>query len=130
MLFSPAPAPAVLIVDDEWFNRDLLRIPLELKGYQVTEAEDGVRALEVLQNQSFNLLILDLQMPNLNGVDVLKRVRQMPMHDHMYIAINTANPIMVTEEVQAQADFVLLKPLALQEFLLLIERLQCHERIA
>ncbi len=129
MLFAPAPAPSVLIVDDEWFNRDLLRIPLELRGYQVTEAEDGEQAMEVLQTQTFNLLILDLQMPHLNGVDVLRRVRKMPAHDKMYIAINTANPIMVTEEVQTEADFILYKPLALQEFLLLIDRLQSQVRV-
>ncbi len=129
MLFSPAPAPAVFIVDDEWFNRDLLRIPLELRGYQVMEAENGEQALEVLQTQSFNLLILDLQMPRMNGLDVLRRVRQMPMHDQMYIAINTANPTMVTDEVQEQADFILFKPLALQEFLLLIDRLQSQSRV-
>ena len=130
MLSSPMPAPSVLIVDDEWCNRDLLRIPLEARGYEVAEAENGAQAMEVLQTQSFTLLILDLQMPKLNGLEVLKKVRQMPMHDQMYIAVNTANPVMATDEVQAEADFVLQKPLALQEFLRLIDRLQTQVRVA
>ncbi len=130
MLSSPMPSPSVLIVDDEWCNRDLLRIPLEARGYEVAEAENGAQAMEVLQTQSFTLLILDLQMPKLNGLEVLKKVRQMPMHDQMYIAVNTANPVMATDEVQAEADFVLQKPLALQEFLRLIDRLQTQVRVA
>ncbi|HZC74784.1 MAG TPA: response regulator, partial [Gaiellaceae bacterium] len=65
---SPAPAPGtILIADDNRVNRLLLARGLEQEGHTVVFAEDGRRALELLRQQRFDLLLLDVLMPELDG---------------------------------------------------------------
>lgn len=112
--------PTALIVDDNYYNRDLCRLVLEYVGYQVTELESGVQALALLAEQTFDLLILDLAMPELNGVAVLRELKH---RDSMPVIVMTANPHMATGEVEENADFVLYKPIDVIEFTSLIGRL-------
>ena len=68
----------LLIVEDNPANRDLLRRRLEKEGHQVWEAENGVQALEKLGDGQFDLLLLDVLMPEMDGFEVLARVKQNP----------------------------------------------------
>jgi DNA-binding NtrC family response regulator len=95
-----------LVVDDNFYNRDLCTLALSHVGYQVVEACDGMEALHLLASQTFNLLVLDLSMPVLSGIIVL-----------------TANPHMITGDVQRRADFIMNKPIDIQLFAQLVERL-------
>ena len=65
----------ILVADDEKEIRSLLRLYLENENYQVIEAEDGVQALKVLENQRIDLCILDIMMPQKDGYQVLQEVR-------------------------------------------------------
>ena len=112
-----------LIVDDNFYNRDLCMIALTHVGYKVTEAENGEEALKLLEANSFDLLILDLSMPVLSGVEVIRRLRAKDTHQRMSILVMTANPHMVTNEVELHADFVMNKPMNIQEFAQLAQRL-------
>ena len=66
----------LLVVDDEESIREFLEIMLKKEGYEVTTAEDGLRAKELLQKKSFDMVISDLQMPNMTGIDLLKYVKE------------------------------------------------------
>jgi len=66
----------VLIVDDIADNRDLLSRRFSRRGYEVVEAEGGVRALEIIAEGGIDLVLLDVMMPDINGLDVLKTVRE------------------------------------------------------
>lgn len=112
-----------LIVDDNFYNRDLCVIALTHVGYKVTEAENGEEALKLLEANAYDLLILDLSMPVLSGVEVIRRLRAMNSNPHMSIVVMTANPHMVTNEVELHADFVMNKPMNIQEFAQLARRL-------
>ncbi len=68
--------PRILVVDDEESIREFLDIMLRKEGYEVTCAEDGRRASELLQKKSFDLVISDLQMPNMTGMQLLQFVRE------------------------------------------------------
>ena len=68
----------LLIVEDNPANRDLLRRRLEKEGHQVWEAENGVQALDKLGAGQFDLMLLDLLMPEMDGFEVLARVKQDP----------------------------------------------------
>ena len=70
--------PYILVVDDDADFRIGLRMALEMKGYQVEEAENGQRALEVLADKPPLLVLLDLQMPVMNGREMLQRMRASP----------------------------------------------------
>ena len=67
--------PSVLVVDDNEMNRDMLVRRLKPLGYQVTLARDGIEALELLNTQSFDLVLLDVMMPVMDGYEVLERVK-------------------------------------------------------
>jgi CheY-like chemotaxis protein len=113
----------VLIVDDDRDNRELFQLVLAEAGYDAIERSNGVDALALLENQTFDLMILDLQMPHLNGVSVLKTLRSNPKYDSMKIVIATANAHMALIEVDALADHVIYKPIDLRAFIRLVERL-------
>ena len=66
----------ILIVDDEASMRELLQILLQRDGYQVHCAGDGVAALAQLKSKEFDLLITDIQMPNMTGIELLRQMRQ------------------------------------------------------
>lgn len=65
----------ILVVDDEESIREFLDIMLRKEGYEVTLAEDGARAIELLKKKTFDLVISDLQMPQVTGMELLKHVR-------------------------------------------------------
>jgi adenylate cyclase len=65
----------LLVVDDEETNRDMLSRRLERRGYSVAIAEDGRQALEMITTQTFDLVLLDIMMPGINGLDVLRSLR-------------------------------------------------------
>jgi sigma-B regulation protein RsbU (phosphoserine phosphatase) len=70
------PMGKVLAVDDDAFNLDILAKFLNKQGHVVTTAEDGIEALDVLSKASFDLVLLDVMMPNLNGFETLKRIKE------------------------------------------------------
>jgi CheY-like chemotaxis protein len=130
MTTSMPAAPSALIVDDNDFNREIFRIALEAADYYVTEAANGVEALVSLQSRTFDLTILDLQMPLVDGITVLKNLRFSPIHSNMVVIIATANPHMAVGDVQALADYVLYKPIDIHEFARLVERLKHKAHVA
>ena len=67
--------PTVLVVDDEPNQRRVLRIGLEEAGFDVLEAADGREALEVLDTTSAQLAVVDLMMPDIDGVELTQRLR-------------------------------------------------------
>jgi DNA-binding NtrC family response regulator len=68
--------PALLIVDDEPNVRLTYRAALETEGWEVREAPDGLAALEAMNERQFDLAILDMRMPEVNGLELLERMRQ------------------------------------------------------
>ncbi|HUG54744.1 MAG TPA: adenylate/guanylate cyclase domain-containing protein [Vicinamibacteria bacterium] len=65
----------LLVVDDNELNRDMLSRRLKSRGYAVVTAEDGQHALDLMKSQRFDLILLDIMMPVLSGLDVLKIIR-------------------------------------------------------
>jgi two-component system, NtrC family, response regulator PilR len=68
---------SILVVDDEPSMREFLKILLEKEGYQVTTAADGSSALKLAENDPFDLVISDIRMPGLTGLELLARLKQL-----------------------------------------------------
>lgn len=66
----------ILVVDDEKPLRDFVRRNLEIRGYKAPTASNGIEALQIFQSKNINLVILDLMMPRLDGLDTIRRIRQ------------------------------------------------------
>jgi CheY-like chemotaxis protein len=112
-----------LVVDDNYYNRDIARMALENAGYDVTEAEDGIKALNLLKSELYDLMILDMAMPELDGTGVIVELRKHPQHQQMKIVVVTAHAHM-TDGVQVDADFVMYKPIDIQFFATFLRRLK------
>ena len=70
----------ILTVDDSKTMRDMVTFTLRKAGFTVSEADDGVAALEVMRNDTFDLIITDLNMPRMDGITLIKNVRTTPSH--------------------------------------------------
>lgn len=81
--------PTVLVVEDNDETSFLLRTVLTRKGYRVIEAWDGKQAIEVVEGDEFDLILLDLQLPRLNGLGVIHRLRHNPQLENVPIVIIT-----------------------------------------
>ena len=93
---QPSIPLRILVADDARASRALLRIILQKKGHRVVEAEDGVQALEIMREQDFDLVFLDLQMPRLGGLEVARTL----MQDKS----DRAAPMIVALSAQAQPE--------------------------
>lgn len=67
---------SILIVDDEKEIRDLIEIYLKNEGYKVIKASNGEEALDILEKEKINLIVLDIMMPKIDGLEVCKKVRE------------------------------------------------------
>jgi two-component system chemotaxis response regulator CheY len=85
----------VMTVDDSATVRQVLHMTLEDAGYDVVEAVDGADALEKLSEESVDMLVTDLNMPKVDGIDLIQQVRQKPGNRFMPI-------IMLTTESQPE----------------------------
>ncbi|HEY2694236.1 MAG TPA: response regulator transcription factor [Pseudonocardiaceae bacterium] len=107
----------ILVVDDDRAVRESLRRSLQFNGYQVELASDGVQAMEQIEAQRPDALVLDVMMPRLDGLEVCRRLRS--TGDDLPILVLTARDA-VSDRVaglDAGADDYLPKPFALEELL-------------
>jgi DNA-binding response OmpR family regulator len=105
----------ILLVDDEQSVQTLLSYPLRKDGYHVTSALDGREALERFEEGRFDLVILDLMLPKLNGVEVCRQLRR---HSQVPIIMLTAKGS-ETDKVaglEVGADDYITKPFSMREF--------------
>ena len=86
---SETNQPIILVVDDDSRDRELFRVILEKAGYGVVEADSGREALNALMSTRVDLTILDLSMPEMDGLEVLRAAKYMP---HPKILVVTGLP--------------------------------------
>jgi two-component system response regulator MprA len=116
-LSSPAPTAKVLVVDDDRAVRESLRRSLEFNGYTVHLAEDGTQALALAGSINPDVVVMDVMMPRLDGLETTRALRQ--AGNDVPILVLTARDAVGerVEGLDAGADDYLTKPFALQELL-------------
>jgi two-component system cell cycle response regulator DivK len=95
----------ILIADDRESSRELLRLVLERAGYEVVEAEDGEQALARARADHPDLILLDLQMPGLDGYEVLAALRREARFENLPVLALTASAMRGDRERIMEAGF-------------------------
>ena len=118
----------ILIVDDNPHMCNLLVDILEIYDYQGFKAKDGEEALSRLRNEKFDLVITDLRMPNLGGMDLLKSIKE--ENPSLPVVVITAFGKSDTERdvLAARADGYLAKPFKVNEIEDLLNRVLSHSK--
>src|SRR3569832_1378095 len=114
-LAMPDRAPRSLLADDEQSIQTLLSYPLQKDGYEVVRASDGREALSRFAEQPFDLVVLDVMMPRLNGLEVCRRLRS---RSSVPIIMLTAKAEEIDKVVGLEigADDYITKPFSMREF--------------
>lgn len=115
--------PLILIVDDEPGLLRLFSSLIERLNCEIIQANGGALALDILDEVTPNLLILDLAMPEVSGYDVLQYVRSIPRLDRMKVMILTARPNMVPEVEALGIDCWVAKPVMPSDFLAIVDEI-------
>jgi two-component system alkaline phosphatase synthesis response regulator PhoP len=114
---------SILLVEDEENLQEALKLNLEMEGYEVTSAYDGAEALKAVQQEYFDLLILDVMLPEVDGITVCESVRL--QHQDLPILILSAKNSSADKVLGLKkgADDYLTKPFNLEELLLRVNKL-------
>ena len=116
----------VLVVDDDYHVRPTLARLLQRGGFQVSEAADGRTGLELIERHPPDLVLLDIRMPDIDGYEVLRRLKLNPLHQHIPVVILTASDLGKSAQQRALALGAvryLEKPIASGDLLAEIERI-------
>lgn len=100
----------ILVVDDDRGTRLLIRGTLAKAGFSAVAARDGMEALEVLRSRRFDLILLDVWMPRMNGLDVLERLRRRKSRPRVIVMTSDDTPETLLAAVRRQAFQYLHKP--------------------
>lgn len=100
----------LLVVDDEDALRLLVRHELENNGYAVTEAETGERALELFGKEQFDLVILDIRLPGIDGLEVLRKIRSTDARTKVVMLTGVDELKIARESLTLGANDFLTKP--------------------
>jgi len=95
----------ILVAEDNPANRELMGEVLAGRGYEVIEACDGQEALRKIEEMNPDLVLLDIQLPLLDGFAVLQQIRQMPRFAKLRVVAVTANAMKEDREKGAKAGF-------------------------
>ncbi|MFW5967605.1 MAG: protein kinase domain-containing protein [Persicimonas sp.] len=122
------PQAHLLVVDDQEMNREMLSRRLKRRDYQVTVAVDGLDALEKVEQEDFDLVLLDIRMPRMNGLEVLQRLREEHSVTELPVIMTTAESASetVVEALRDGANDYITKPL---DFGVVLARIKTHLEI-
>jgi two-component system response regulator HydG len=112
----------ILVVDDEASHRMMLKAVLGAEGYAVTEAADGTEAVEAVGREAFDIILLDIRMTNMDGIEAMTEIRKISPMVPVLIMTAYASVKTAVEALKAGAFDYLTKPLDVDELKILIEK--------
>lgn len=114
---------SLLVVEDEESLREALKLNLELEGYEVTTADNGPSVLKMVKNEYFDLILLDIMLPDMDGITVCETIRM--QHNDVPILFLSARNTSAdkVEGLKKGGDDYITKPFNLEELLLRVDKL-------
>ena len=118
---ASAMGESILVADDDPLIRDLLTQFLSLRGYRVTGAQDGQEVVRLVEQSAPDLILLDILMPGMNGVDVLQELRDRDYHGGIIMMTGSHNHEVLEDAWALGPQEVLAKPIDLERLLTAIQ---------
>ena len=112
----------ILVADDEKNIRMVLRNELAAEGVEITETDSGQKAIDLLEKDEYDIVLLDLNMPGLGGIEVLKRIKKLDVSAEVIILTADATVTSAVQAMKLGAYDYLTKPFKLEELVPLIEK--------
>lgn len=123
------PNVKILVADDEKASRMALEIPLRLSGYEVTTASGGREAIALARERRFDVALVDIYMPDLNGLEVLHTLREIDPRLRVIVLTAQGSLEIALRAIEEGAFEFIAKPYAIEEMLALVERAAGHPLI-
>src|SRR3989344_344368 len=114
--------PRILVVDDEESLREFLEIMLKRENYEVSTAENGEKALKLLKQKSFDLVMTDLQMPKVHGMEVLAKAKDMDPELVVIVITAFGSTESAVEAMKLGAYDYITKPFKIDEIKIIIKK--------
>ena len=113
----------ILVVDDETAIRDLITDVLTIAGYQIKSAKDGLEALNLIRKEKFALILLDVNLPKIDGFTILEKLQEISPGNPVIMLSARTDKEDVTKGLKLGADDYIRKPFGVEELVLRIEKL-------
>ncbi len=122
---------SAIVVEDDPYLLEIYADTLRGMDIQVESYQDGISAMKKLKSATPNLIILDLNLPKLSGIEIFREVRKQPQTAETWVLIITANPAQAAElsetEIQSQNLLILTKPISVDQLDQLAQRIVFHK---
>ena len=119
----------ILVVDDEPSHRQMLEVVLSAEGYEIHQAEDGQGAIDLVEERFFDLILMDVRMGRVGGIEALKRIKEMSPGIPVIIMTAYASVNTAVDSLKSGASDYLTKPLDIEELKILVEKALRHRQL-
>lgn len=119
----------ILIVDDEQSHRTMLKAVLSMEGYVISEADDGISAIKAVENEPFDLVLMDIRMTDMDGIEAMREIKKISPSIPVVMMTAYASVKTAVEALKSDAYDYLTKPLEIEELKILIQKALDHYRL-
>jgi len=119
----------ILVADDELSHRQMIEAVLAAEGFEVTQAEDGQAAIAAVEDRFYDLVIMDVRMPNVDGIQALQKIKQISPDIPVIIMTAYASVGSAVDALKSSAYDYLIKPLDIDELKILVAKALRHHQL-
>lgn len=118
------PVPKILVIEDEELIRKVLEFRLKKEGYDVYQAQDGGEALKLIDKHYFDVILVDIMIPYVGGLEITQKVKSNPKTSATQIIVVSANGLenVILEAFALGADDFITKPFNLPELMMRVKK--------
>ncbi len=121
--------PKILVVDDEETHRSMIDTVLSPEGYEISQAGDGMEAVEFIEDRYYDLILMDIRMKNMDGITALKKIKELSPGIPVIIMTAYASVNTAIEALKSGANDYLIKPVDIEELKLLVKKNLRHYQL-
>lgn len=111
-----------LVIDDDISVRDLMKFQLDSEGFEVTAADCGVKGIEIVEENEFDIILTDLNLPDFDGIEMVRRCKEISPNTEIIMVTGYGSVEKAIEATKAGAFYYVEKPVEFEELLVLIEK--------